>query len=126
MLKTVSTLGAALALSACGLMAPPAPTAAPTAAAAVEVVWLGQAAFKITSPGGKVIVTEAWLRTNPITPPAYKKLKVFGQGDPDALRHQAAGLGHGPGVQRRDGQQERAEGLHRHARAAPDFLKLSV
>ena len=98
---------------------------AQAAAGKVEVIWLGQAAFKIPPPGGEVIVTEAWLRTNPITPPAYKRLKVFGQGDPDALRHQAAGRGHGPGVQRRDGQQERAEGLHRRGRVAPDFLKMS-
>jgi len=35
----------------------------------VEVVWLGQSAFKITSPGGKVIVTDPWLRQNPLTPP---------------------------------------------------------
>ena len=41
-------------------------TRAPTPAG-VEVVWLRQAAFKITSRGGKIIVTDPWLRTNPLT-----------------------------------------------------------
>ena len=30
-----------------------------------EVLWLGQAEFRITTPGGKVIVIDPWLRTNP-------------------------------------------------------------
>jgi L-ascorbate metabolism protein UlaG (beta-lactamase superfamily) len=53
----------------------------------VEVVWLGQAAFKITSPGGKVIVTDPWLRLNPLTPPEYKKLEVFGKVDALLVTH---------------------------------------
>jgi len=47
----------------------------------VEVVWLGQSAFKITSPGGKVIVTDPWLRQNPLTPPEYKQLDKFARID---------------------------------------------
>jgi L-ascorbate metabolism protein UlaG (beta-lactamase superfamily) len=67
---------------------PPAATAPPPVAAArTEVVWLGQAAFKITSPGGKVIVTDPWLRTNPLTPPAYKQLDAFGRIDVLLLTH---------------------------------------
>jgi hypothetical protein len=31
-----------------------------------ELLWLGQAAFKITTLSGKVIVIDAWLRANPI------------------------------------------------------------
>lgn len=58
----------------------PAVTVAPTPAG-VEVVWLGQAAFKITSPTGKVIVTDPWLRTNPLTPAAYRQLEHFGRID---------------------------------------------
>ena len=58
-----------------------------TAARKVEVVWLGQAAFKITTPGGKVIVTDPWLRTNPLTPPAYKKLEAFGRIDVLLVSH---------------------------------------
>ena len=49
--------------------------------AGVEVVWLGQAAFKITSRGGKVIVTDRWLRTNLLTPASYKQLESFGRID---------------------------------------------
>ncbi|MBS0337801.1 MAG: metal-dependent hydrolase, partial [Proteobacteria bacterium] len=47
----------------------------------VEVQWLGQAAFRITTPGGKVIVTDPWLLKNPITPPEYKKLEALGKVD---------------------------------------------
>jgi L-ascorbate metabolism protein UlaG (beta-lactamase superfamily) len=47
----------------------------------VEVLWLGQAAFRITTPGGKVIVTDPWLLRNPVTPPEYKKLEALGKVD---------------------------------------------
>lgn len=79
-------LGAAtvVLLSAC---ATPAAPVAPAAAARTEVVWLGQSAFKITTPGGKVIVTDPWLRTNPLTPPAYKQLDAFGRLDVLLLSH---------------------------------------
>jgi L-ascorbate metabolism protein UlaG (beta-lactamase superfamily) len=63
------------------------PSAAPTAASRVEVTWLGQAAFKIVTPGGKVIVTDPWLRTNPLTPPAYKQLESFGRIDVLLVSH---------------------------------------
>ena len=53
----------------------------------VEVVWLGQSAFKITSPGGKVIVTDPWLRANPLTPPEYKDLESFGRIDVLLVSH---------------------------------------
>jgi len=36
-----------------------------------EIQWLGQAATKITTPGGKVIVIDPWLTTNPKTPAQY-------------------------------------------------------
>ncbi|MBL0090667.1 MAG: metal-dependent hydrolase [Ideonella sp.] len=52
-----------------------------------EVMWLGQAAFKITTPGGKVIVTDPWLRTNPLTPPEYRKLEAFGKIDVLLVSH---------------------------------------
>jgi L-ascorbate metabolism protein UlaG (beta-lactamase superfamily) len=55
--------------------------------AGVEVVWLGQAAFKITTPGGKVIVTDPWLRSNPLTPAAYKQLDSFGKIDVLLVTH---------------------------------------
>ena len=33
-----------------------------------EVLWLGQAAMRITTPGGKVIMIDPWLIPNPKTP----------------------------------------------------------
>ncbi len=47
----------------------------------VELLWLGQSAFRITTPGGKVIVTDPWLVKNPLTPPQYKKLEALGKVD---------------------------------------------
>jgi L-ascorbate metabolism protein UlaG (beta-lactamase superfamily) len=77
-----------LVLAACTTPLPSAGSGAAGAPAAkVEVVWLGQAAFKITSPGGKVIVTDPWLRTNPLTPAEYKKLETFGKIDVLLVSH---------------------------------------
>jgi len=53
----------------------------------VEVLWLGQAAFKITSPGGKVIVIDPWLKTNPKTPAAFKDLAALGKVDVVLVTH---------------------------------------
>jgi L-ascorbate metabolism protein UlaG (beta-lactamase superfamily) len=53
----------------------------------VEVLWLGQAAFKITSPTGKVIVIDPWLKTNPKTPEAFKKLEALGKVDVVLVTH---------------------------------------
>ena len=73
-------------VSACaGPPVPVASTAAP--ATRIELVWLGQSAFKITTPGGKVIVTDPWLRTNPLTPPAFKQFDVFGRIDVLLVSH---------------------------------------
>lgn len=52
-----------------------------------EVLWLGQSAFRITSPGGKVIVTDPWLRLNPLTPPEYKNLEALGKVDVILVTH---------------------------------------
>jgi hypothetical protein len=43
-------------------------TATALAQAKTEVLWLGQAAFRITTPGGKVSMIDPWMRTNPKTP----------------------------------------------------------
>jgi L-ascorbate metabolism protein UlaG (beta-lactamase superfamily) len=53
----------------------------------VEVLWLGQAAFRITTPGGKVIVTDPWLTKNPVTPPEYKNLENLGKVDVLLVTH---------------------------------------
>ena len=46
-----------------------------------EVLWLGQSAFRITTPGGKVIITDPWLINNPRTPAQYKNLEALGKVD---------------------------------------------
>jgi L-ascorbate metabolism protein UlaG (beta-lactamase superfamily) len=80
--RLLGLLAAAFVVFVAGCAAPPTPPAA-----GVEVTWLGQAAFKITTPGGKVILTDPWLRTNPLTPPAYKQLDSFGRVDVLLVSH---------------------------------------
>src|SRR3954469_12689399 len=53
----------------------------------VQVQWLGQSAFKVTTPGGKVIVIDPWLTTNPKTPDEYKKLEALGKVDLILVTH---------------------------------------
>jgi L-ascorbate metabolism protein UlaG (beta-lactamase superfamily) len=60
------------------------PAAAP---GKVKVQWLGQAAFKITTVGGKVIVIDPWLTTNPKTPEAFRKLDALGKVDLVLVTH---------------------------------------
>ncbi len=52
-----------------------------------EVLWLGQSAFRITSPGGKVIVVDPWLKLNPLTPAVYKNLEALGKVDVLLVSH---------------------------------------
>lgn len=37
-----------------------------------EILWLGQAGFRIKSPGGKIIVIDPWITGGPKTPAMYK------------------------------------------------------
>jgi L-ascorbate metabolism protein UlaG (beta-lactamase superfamily) len=53
----------------------------------VGVLWLGQSAFKITTPTGKVIVIDPYLTANPKTPEAYKKLDALGKVDLILVTH---------------------------------------
>ena len=53
----------------------------------VEVLWLGQSAFRIATPGGKVIVTDPWLLQNPLTPAKYKDLAALGKVDVLLVTH---------------------------------------
>jgi L-ascorbate metabolism protein UlaG (beta-lactamase superfamily) len=53
----------------------------------VEILWLGQSVFKITTPSGKVIVTDPWLTPNPKTPPEYKDLTKLGRVDVILVSH---------------------------------------
>ncbi len=38
-----------------------------------KLTWLGHAAFRITTPSGKVIVVDPWVQTNPMCPESLKK-----------------------------------------------------
>ncbi len=58
--------------------------------AKIEVLWLGQAATRITTLTGKVIVIDPFLTNNPKTPPAHKNLDALGKVDLILVTH-----GHG-------------------------------
>lgn len=66
---------------------------AAVAAQAADVQWLGQAAFKITSPGGKVIMIDPFITKNPKTPAEHKDLAKLGKVDLILVTH-----GHGDHV----------------------------
>ncbi len=78
MIRHLAGLVASLALVASG----PA-----LAQGKVEVQWLGQAAFRIATPAGKVIVIDPWLKTNPKTPAEFKDLKALGKVDLVLVTH---------------------------------------
>jgi L-ascorbate metabolism protein UlaG (beta-lactamase superfamily) len=86
----LATAALGFALAGCAQVAPPAPMASasttPTAGK-VSVLWLGQSAFKITTPTGKVIVIDPWLTANPKTPAEYKKLEALGRVDLILVTH---------------------------------------
>jgi len=56
----------------------------------IELLWLGQAAVRLTSVSGKVIVIDPFLTNNPKTPPTYKSLDALGKVDLILVTH-----GHG-------------------------------
>ncbi|HEV2610806.1 MAG TPA: metal-dependent hydrolase [Noviherbaspirillum sp.] len=94
MMKLLAVIFASVAVSACSgpqqqTQAGAGPAAASTAAQGgkTQVQWLGQAATKITTPGGKVIVIDPWLTSNPKTPPQYKDLAALGKVDLILVTH---------------------------------------
>ncbi len=56
----------------------------------VKLQWFGQSAFKITTPGGKVILIDPFISKNPKTPEALKDLNKLGKVDLILVTH-----GHG-------------------------------
>ncbi len=59
-----------------------------TATGKTEVLWLGQASFRIKSPGGKTIVIDPWLTGGPKTPATYKTdLAALGKVDVLLVTH---------------------------------------
>ncbi|MGZ5660849.1 MAG: metal-dependent hydrolase, partial [Usitatibacter sp.] len=53
----------------------------------MELLWLGQSCFRITTPTGKVIVVDPWLKANPKTPAEYKDLDKLGKVDLILVTH---------------------------------------
>ena len=54
---------------------------ASTGAGKTELLWLGQAGFRIKTPGGKTIVIDPWLTKGPKTPAPYRDLAALGKVD---------------------------------------------
>src|SRR5271154_5094305 len=52
-----------------------------------HLLWLGQSCFEITTPNGKVIVIDPWLKENPKTPAEYKDLAKLGKVDLILVTH---------------------------------------
>jgi L-ascorbate metabolism protein UlaG (beta-lactamase superfamily) len=65
--RLTSTIATSLALSLGSTMA-----IAQAATGKTELLWLGQASFRIKSPSGKTIVVDPWLSGGPKTPAPYK------------------------------------------------------
>ena len=55
-----------------------------------ELLWYSQAAFKLTTPGGKVILIDPWIMGAPLTPPELQNLDGIGKVDLILVTH-----GHG-------------------------------
>ena len=85
---TINRVLSALAVASglIGMIAMPTRAQTPAAARA-ELLWLGQSAFKLTTPTGKVIVIDPWLRTNPKTPEEFKNLDKLGKVDLILVTH---------------------------------------
>jgi L-ascorbate metabolism protein UlaG (beta-lactamase superfamily) len=92
MLGGALSLGLAVIAAACATGTGPAPTPTMTGGT-TEILWLGQATVRITSPGGKVIVIDPFLKNNPKTPPEWKDLGKLGKVDLILVTH-----GHGDHV----------------------------
>jgi L-ascorbate metabolism protein UlaG (beta-lactamase superfamily) len=69
----------AFALAVAGVMGQGA--LAQGATGKTQVLWLGQASFRITSPAGRVIVVDPWLTKGPKTPAQYKDIAALGKVD---------------------------------------------
>jgi L-ascorbate metabolism protein UlaG (beta-lactamase superfamily) len=83
--RILAFLGIALLLLAgCAATAPSAPAAS---GGKSELLWLGHSAFRLTTPSGKVIVIDPFLRPNTSTPAEYKDLARLGHVDLILVTH---------------------------------------
>lgn len=64
-----------------------AAAAAAAQTSSTQVQWLGQSVFRITTPSGKVILTDPWLKANPLTPSEFKNLEALGKIDVLLVSH---------------------------------------
>lgn len=86
--RLLALLASTLLLAACTTTPSTAtPPATSAQAGQAELLWLGQAAFRLTTPNGKVIVIDPWLRANPKTPAEYKDLARLGKVDLILVTH---------------------------------------
>ncbi len=86
-----------LAIAGCSTVPMPGATPAVVATAAspgaaamagkTEVTWLGQASIRVRTPGGKVIMIDPWLTSNPKTPANFRKLEALGKVDLILVTH---------------------------------------
>ncbi len=83
----MTTLTRALRVLLCSFALVALATSVQAQGGKTEVLWLGQAAFKITTPKGKVIVIDPFMVKNPKTPAAYKDLKALGNVDMILVTH---------------------------------------
>lgn len=85
--RLVTALAGIALLAAAGCaqttMTAPTPATSPSPAAGkTELLWLGQASFRIKSPGGKIIVVDPWLTGGTKTPAPYKtNISALGKVD---------------------------------------------
>jgi L-ascorbate metabolism protein UlaG (beta-lactamase superfamily) len=80
----LSRFTTSIALFGALLLAAALPAAAQTSAATgkTELLWLGQAGFRIKTPGGKTIVIDPWITGGPKAPAIYKAdLSALGKID---------------------------------------------
>ncbi len=100
MTRRTFVLCMALAVGAGVALAGPARAAD---AARTRLQWFGQSAFRITTPGGKVIMIDPYLSENPKTPAQYRKLDAIGPADVILVTHAHADhLGDAAALARRD------------------------
>jgi L-ascorbate metabolism protein UlaG (beta-lactamase superfamily) len=67
----------------------------------VSVQWFGQSAFRLRTPGGKVLLLDPFLTGNPKTPAKYKNLDALGPFDLILVTHgHADHLGDAPALAR--------------------------